>query len=621
MPLTLGSNIASLLAQRRLGQTTSALDSVYERLASGQRINRASDDAAALAISESLKSNSRLYSQASRNINDGISLVSISQSALSALSGVVQRIQELAEQASNGTYSNTQRNALDDEAQALGREYRRIIDGTSYNGIKLLDGSVTSISIQAGIDGSQSSRINITTGSPLATAWDGTFTMIGEYSGGGRIDDVFIADFNGDGHQDLMSHGDSGGEVRITFGNGDGTFSGVTTFGGSGGDDLIGDIDNDGDIDIFTSYSGSYTIARNNGNGTFSLSNIGADMGTAIGRTMTDLDGDGNLDIMLLLTTDSTYTRYGNGDGTFDAAIIDAQAPANISAGIFGDVNEDGIIDLIYGINSQDEIYLALGNGAGTFAAGSLLAVGWPSSIEPVLGDVNNDGHLDLLYASGTGNSRTYLRLGTGSGTFGSEITVATDNITGSIQLYDFNNDGNLDIFRTDHDASRMLIYLGNGDGTYASSLSYSTTAAAPKSAAFADFNEDGVVDFALPTFTGGTIQIYQGGSTGSAIFPTISLLTRTSALSALDEMSSLQTEISNRLSQLGSAMSRLEVAANFALNIKVQFQNAESRLRDVDVADEVGNLIRLQILQKAGTAILAQSNLQPALALSLLKN
>src|SRR3982751_6540968 len=102
MALTLGSNISSLKAQRILGNTSDALSKTYERLSSGQRINHASDDAAGLAIADSLKANARVAAVAVRNANDGISTISIADAALGEVGNVLARLAELAEQSVNG---------------------------------------------------------------------------------------------------------------------------------------------------------------------------------------------------------------------------------------------------------------------------------------------------------------------------------------------------------------------------------------------------------------------------------------------------------------------------------------------------------------------------------------
>jgi len=142
-------------ASRRLDQTSRELSNIFERLSSGQRINRAVDDAAGLAVSTALNVKSRIFNQAIRNLSDGVSLLSIADQALSNLGDIVQRQIELAQQSANGTFSSAQRAALDEEAQALSQEYERIVQITSFNGLKLINGEQASITLKAGIgDGS-----------------------------------------------------------------------------------------------------------------------------------------------------------------------------------------------------------------------------------------------------------------------------------------------------------------------------------------------------------------------------------------------------------------------------------------------------------------------------------
>lgn len=131
------------------------LSTVYERLASGSRLNRASDDAASLAIADTLKSSSRVLGTALRNIDDGISALNIVDGALSQQGEITKRLSELAEQSATGTLSYSQRAALQKEFQALTAEYFRIAETTSFNGRKLLSANVSdrSFLIQAGITG------------------------------------------------------------------------------------------------------------------------------------------------------------------------------------------------------------------------------------------------------------------------------------------------------------------------------------------------------------------------------------------------------------------------------------------------------------------------------------
>jgi len=161
MGITLGSNIASLQAQRRLGIANDQLGRTYEKLSSGQRINRASDDAAGLAIADSLKADQRVATIAVRNANDGISTIAIADSALSEIGNVLSRLAELSEQSANGVFSVDQRSALSNEFVALASEIERIAVTTTFNGVKLLSGNSTVV-LQVGFDSSSTSQIAYT---------------------------------------------------------------------------------------------------------------------------------------------------------------------------------------------------------------------------------------------------------------------------------------------------------------------------------------------------------------------------------------------------------------------------------------------------------------------------
>ena len=161
MAITLGSNIASLQSQRRLATATDALSRTYEKLSSGQRINRASDDAAGLAIADALRANQRVATVAIRNANDGISTIAIADSALSEIGNVLSRLAELAEQSANGVFSTTQRSALSNEFVALASEVERIATTTTFNGVKLLSGG-NAVTLQVGFDSGSTSQIAFT---------------------------------------------------------------------------------------------------------------------------------------------------------------------------------------------------------------------------------------------------------------------------------------------------------------------------------------------------------------------------------------------------------------------------------------------------------------------------
>ena len=168
MAIRIFNNIASLNSQRILGNNNDRLSQSVERISSGLRINRASDDAAGLAISEGLRSDIRALRQAVRNSNDGISLVNITEGALNEQGSMLIRLRELASQAATGTTGSTERATIQLEFNSLRNEIDRITATTEFNGQKLIDGSLSSsiastsqVFIQVGIDNSVNSQINL----------------------------------------------------------------------------------------------------------------------------------------------------------------------------------------------------------------------------------------------------------------------------------------------------------------------------------------------------------------------------------------------------------------------------------------------------------------------------
>ena len=170
MAVRIFNNIPSLNAQRILGINNGRLAQSVERISSGIRINRGSDDAAGLAISEGLRSDIRTLRQAVRNANDGISLINVTEGALNEQSGILIRLRELASQAATGTVGSTERATIQLEFSALRNELDRIAQTTEFNGQKLIEGSLAStvtstnhILIQVGLDSTSHSRINLNT--------------------------------------------------------------------------------------------------------------------------------------------------------------------------------------------------------------------------------------------------------------------------------------------------------------------------------------------------------------------------------------------------------------------------------------------------------------------------
>ena len=160
MALSVLTNVASLNAQRNLAQSTEMLSASIGRLSSGQRINKAGDDAAGLGISEALKSSVRSISQAQRNANDGVSMSQVAEGAMSEMQGIVSRMRELSVQSANSTLGATERGYIQTEFGQLRNEINRISSVTEFNGQKLIDGSAsTGLSFQVGIKNTANDRI------------------------------------------------------------------------------------------------------------------------------------------------------------------------------------------------------------------------------------------------------------------------------------------------------------------------------------------------------------------------------------------------------------------------------------------------------------------------------
>jgi flagellin len=153
MALTVNTNLSAMQAYNNLSRTSASMASSMAKLSSGLRINTAADDAAGLTISEGLKAQVNGYGAAARNAQDGINLVQTADGALGEVHSILQRVRDLAVQAGNDTNNAAARTAIQTEVTDLASELTRIGDATNFNGIKLLDGSSTSLTMHIGAGG------------------------------------------------------------------------------------------------------------------------------------------------------------------------------------------------------------------------------------------------------------------------------------------------------------------------------------------------------------------------------------------------------------------------------------------------------------------------------------
>lgn len=169
MAMVINTNIASLRSQMYLNETQSSLQMSMQRLSSGLKINSAADDASGLAIADGMTSQINGMTQAEQNANDGVSMVQTADGAMASISDTMQRMRDLAVQASNfATNSLTDRKALQTEFQQLGSEINRIIQNTQFNGKSILNGSMQGVNFQVGANTTTDNQVSVTV-SNLAT--------------------------------------------------------------------------------------------------------------------------------------------------------------------------------------------------------------------------------------------------------------------------------------------------------------------------------------------------------------------------------------------------------------------------------------------------------------------
>lgn len=629
MPISIGSNIASLSAQRRLSQSTGSLESVFERLSSGQRINRASDDAAGLAISSSLRTDARVFNQGLRNINDGVSLLNIADGTVSQLSEIVTRLQELAEQSANGTFSDDQRVSLDTEAQQLRQEFVRITKTAAFNGINLFSGEIQKLRIQAGVglDGSLASGL----GGVMGT---GTFgSAISTSSTATMVRAVQSADFNGDGILDIVKSG-NGGILEIALGVGDGTFTESQEFTGVGNGRAleVGDFNNDGQIDIASfsdnGASGRLITFLGNGDGTFEIaddqevdnSNATNDL------TLGDFNGDGIIDFATAGAGLGSEIKIlsGLGDGTFSLTQT-ISSSATVTSLQAADLNGDGLDDLIIGgtvtgIPSTGSIGVYLNDGGNLSDSLKHPSNSFNGISEISIGDFNGDGIQDLIAIGSNGASHSVNTfLGTGDGSFTAVGSYAFTGTTNRVATGDTNGDGILDFVVAT--STGYSSFLGAGDGTFSLEEELTSTSSA-RGIELADVDGDGVLDIIGAGDSAAADTTVRFGDTQDGLAPILdfSLASKSGALQAIPMLSRKLDSLSSQRGVIGSFQSRLQSATHTLAATRENYIAAASRIQDADIADESSKLVRLRILQQGATAVLSQANIQPQIALQLLR-
>ena len=179
MALVIQTNVGSLQAQKNLASTQMLLSTSYNKLSSGYRINTAKDDAAGLAISESLKSQVRSLTVAERNAGDAVSMAQTAEGALGEISTILIRLRELATQSSNGALQSSDRSFIQTEFTNLQAEIKRIMTSTRFNGQQLIMSAAAEVGFQVGINNATEDRIVVTFGAVNLATLTSTDTSLG----------------------------------------------------------------------------------------------------------------------------------------------------------------------------------------------------------------------------------------------------------------------------------------------------------------------------------------------------------------------------------------------------------------------------------------------------------
>jgi uncharacterized protein (TIGR03437 family) len=327
-------------------------------------------------------------------------------------------------------------------------------------------------------------------------------------------DPIFVAtaDFNLDGHADLVVASAGSNSVQVLLGGGDGTFqSGFTYATGSAPVGIaIADFNGDGipDLAVANSGSGNVSILLGGTGGTFSQAINYTLGGSPFAVVAGDFNGDGIADLVVagfgLLSV-----MIGNGDGTFQAPLNYSGSASHFRSIATADFNGDGIPDLVltnlYGATtsvSGTSVSVLIGNGDGTFQASVNYATG-TQPISVAVGDFNGDGIPDLAVANFSSNSVSVL-LGKGNGTFQAAVNRAVGSVPYSVAVGDFNGDGKQDLVIANNTGGVVSVLQGNGDGTFAAAINYTTGVPALVAATVGDFNGDGVSDLAVASGSNG---------------------------------------------------------------------------------------------------------------------
>jgi len=600
MALGINTNVASLSAQNQLGQSQNLSNQALERLSSGLRINSAKDDAAGLAISTRFQSQISGLNVATRNANDGISLAQTAEGALDEITNNLQRIRELAVQSANATNSDSDREALNQEVDQRIAEVNRIASQTSFNGLKVLDGTFGTQAFQVGANAGETISVAglDSRGSQLGATISQTSGLSSTVLGPGDAAETDLDVSSLDFTTNLTISGTIGGEdVSISaasYGDADALAAALQTEIRNGGGDLA-------EVEV-TADGGTLTITNPTSTdlavSSFSITDAAGSAGTSASRTnggaITDSGGTDTIDI----STGFDFTNGGTitiGGGT-PVTIADGASAADIANQLDGELGADFDVT-----ESGGTITITNpAGGAGDSDPGTIV-------IEDGTGTPNNSVGAALTQVDGAEDQTLAQKFEAGDTvSFSLDVAGTAIEVADASNLQDVVAQINGETKNTG--VSAFLSSAGD-EIVFASAKGEDFTASITT-----DIDND-------PT----TVEVNQSIDSASDANADVSLnsldiSTRAGSDQALVAVDFAIDQVNQFRSDLGAVQNRFEsTIANLSTSVE-NLSASNSRILDADFAAETAKLSKAQVLQQAGISVLAQANARPQQVLSLLQ-
>jgi flagellin len=614
MPQVINTNVASLNAQRNLTTSQGQLATALQRLSSGLRINSAKDDAAGLAISERFTTQIRGLNQAVRNANDGISLAQTAEGALGETGNALQRIRELAIQSANSTNSASDRVALNAEAAQLLAEIQRNGLTTQFNGQNILDGTFSSAQFQVGANANQTISFGIQ---------GATTNLLGAYQATSTV--VTASAFDGAGFTI------NGVEVGVSAAT---SAAGVTADSATAKATAINSKTNLTGVSASaaSSVQGAAPTARSSlANGALLINGIavgaiardasavtqGRNAATAI-NAVTNQTGvtavaDASTGALSLTTSDGRNIALTSNPATaagataiFNATGLDVSAGANATGNDTFTLQVGGAFDIVApvaaGSLTEGDSFVLDGltyefTTDATVTTGNVaVTVGGADTAAQVATALNTAINAQYTLGNTSVNS-----------------TVATDTLT--LVNRKLGANGTLAGF------SEAGVIGGGGAGALVQGAETAGTNAADGNG----ITTRGTLTLSSASnFTLGGADLAYGGLATAAPaltrLDTVNIATVAGANAAIAVLDGALSQVTSIRADLGAVQNRFSSTVANLTTTSENLSAARSRILDADFAAETASLTRAQILQQAGTAILAQANAIPQNVLSLLR-